>query len=191
MKYRTPGTMELAKEVIALHKQGLRQFQIAEKVGIDRQAVRYHLIKAGAIPPTPPPNVPNAKGYKSEYNPNYQLVKKYMDMNYGSRRIALVTGLTDSNVRFWMAKIRKGSIRTPLYIKDHQDRRTLEGFRKYMKENPYYFEFLYGNMSIDDAYKEAMGIRREHKRSTLSHILDGLPEGDGDMTVFSIGYGDR
>ena len=183
--YRTPGTMELAKEVIALHKQGLRQFEIAKKIGVGRQAVRYHLTKSGAIPKTPPPTVPNAKGYRSENHPNYTLIEKYVKCNYGSRRIAELTGLKQSHVVFWMRKIKKGTIRETLHVKDNQDRRTVEGFKKYMKGNPYYFKSLYGNMSIDEAYREVSALKRRRKRQTIDEILDGLPEGDGKETLLS------
>ncbi len=189
MNYRTPATTELEKDIAALHKEGLKQFEIAKKLEISRGKVRYHLRKLGLVQ-EPSETLVGSKKYRSENHPNYKLVAKYLKHNYGSKRISELSGLKQSHVIFWMRKIRKGTIKDPLRVKDHQDRRTLEGFRKYMTENPGYFKSLYHGLSIDEAYRDAHGLARKCKNGEADFFLEGLPE-HKEATDFSVGYGDR
>lgn len=39
------------------------------------------------------------------------------------------------------------------------DRSDIRAFRKYMEANPHYFKAIFGEMSIHDAYREAMQLR--------------------------------
>ena len=39
------------------------------------------------------------------------------------------------------------------------DRSDIRAFRKYMEANPYYFKSIFGDVSIHDAYLEAMQLR--------------------------------
>ena len=39
------------------------------------------------------------------------------------------------------------------------DRSDIRAFRAYMAANPYYFKSIFGDMSIHDAYLEAMQLR--------------------------------
>lgn len=189
MTYRTPKTRELENDIKTLHGQGARQFEIAKKLEISRGKVRYHLRKLGLVQ-EPSETLVGSKKYRSENHPNYKLVAKYLKHNYGSKRISELSGLKQSHVIFWMRKIRKGTIKDPLHVKDHQDRRTLEGFRKYMTENPVYFKDRFQGMTIDEAYRDAHGLARKCKNGEAAFFLEGIPE-HREQTDYSVGYGDR
>jgi len=185
-KYRTPANEEINKEIIALHKQGLRQYEIAGQLHIGRQKVRYHLIKAGLAAESNE-NLIGGKQYQSENHPKYKLVKKHMGKNCGSKRIAQVTGLSQAQVIFWMRKIKNGSIRKPLYIKDNQPRNTPADWQAYMRKNPYYAELYTKGKELSTVCAETFRYRREMRRGNEYYFLDGLP-GEKCETDYSIGY---
>lgn len=98
--------------------------------------------------------------------------------------------------RYYAVKEKTGSVYKPhkaekICGNDLQKRNTKEDYIKYMQKNPHYFEDRAKGESLDKVCSETMLLRRHMRRGEAEFFLDGLPEGDGDGTLFSIGYDGR
>ena len=126
-------------------------------------------------------------------HPNYLRVQSCMDGGLSCKEISQRLGMNSHTVSFWKDKIKHiHNHGQPLKLKDDcVNRAQWESFARYWKARPYHFEQPFGNVTLHEAFRECRSLLKQVRYTgSLSAILEGLPA-DKDMSVYSIGYGDR
>ena len=147
-----------------LYDKGLNDREIAEKCSVDRRAV-WSWRKKNGLP---------SKHYKRKNAVDHKHVREVIKANPDKfyREIAVMVGCSVGSVR----RIGKIKNERDRWGQEDTGRGSYPGWKKYMTANPVYFESLFPNMTIREAWKQIDNIR----------LGELIPDG-GDDACFSVG----